>query len=1605
MLFVFTFFLFSVSEIQAEAAIIVDNGGTGFSTVGDWPASTMVSGYYGKNYQWIYGGDGSGRATWTFTVPLQGIYQVYAWWPGSYSTRSGNAPFLISHAGGTSRVEANQQINGGKWNKLGTFHFLAGTASVALTGDANGNPVADAVKLESVSLMADFTADSLAILAPSEVQFSDQSYGDISAWQWNFGDGTYSSEQHPVHTYTAPGLYTVSLTVTASDGQTDTKIQTNFITVAESWTSKIIDNGSPGFSKYGDWPTSTTVSGYYGTNYQWDYSGDGSLWAYWTFIVPVEGEYRVSAWWPGNYSTRASNVPYYIKHANGTSLVTANQRSNGGKWNVLGMYHFAVGSAVISINNYANGNPVADAVKMEFIPPLKASFTASPTAGSVPLTVQFSDSSSGGGETWLWDFGDGESDTDQHPVHIYTESGAYSVTLTVTGQGQEDTVFKTDYIQVSSVLKANDDSAETEVNTPVTTGNVMSNDLPGDAPAIITAFDISSVMGGTVTYAGGGVFVFTPPTDFKGLDSFTYTITDSSGRTGTATVSISVNATPNYLKANDDTLATDEDISISIGNLLDNDSLGQVPTGITAIDAFTVAGGRVVNDGNGSFTYIPAADFNGIDSFAYTITDSNGSSSTASVTITVIPVNDLVTANDDAFETTAGNAVLTGNVLINDQLGDLPTGISEFDPTGLYGGTVVSNGNGTFVYTPLPAFTGIDSFTYTITDSNGDIDTATVTVTVNPSPAVLKADFSANPLAGAPPLQVVFSDDSQGDISSWLWEFGDGEYSTEQNPSHIYSATGKYTVKLTVSGNGETDSITRAEYIHVIMLESMIIDNGDSAFSTVGEWPSSTLVPGYYGYSYQYALSGSGSGRAVWSFDVPIEGYYEVFAWWSGPYSTRPSNAPYTITHADGSAVVRVSQNSNVSMWNSLGIYRFAAGTAQVMLSNDADGNPVADAVKMEFVSSVSNFLAAGFSATPLTGVSPLHVVFSDQSQGDISSWLWEFGDGGQSTEQHPSHVYSDPGKYTVTLTVSSNGETESVARAEYISVTMPGAMIIDNGDSAFSTVGDWPFSALVPGYYGDSYQYALSGSGSGRAVWTFDMPAEGYYEVFAWWSGPYSTRPSNAPYVISHADGSAVVRVSQNSNVSMWNSLGIYRFGSGPAEVVLRNDADGNPVADAVKMEPVSLSDVNFSADPLTGYAPLEVKFRDLSGGNISDWLWQFGDGTSSTLQNPVHTYTSPGTYTVTLSVNAEGTGKTISKTDYINVLSSDTVAYDFMWPVRSDEYFIFQAFGNSRLEQSGYHSATDFAVYQTDINVYCIANGWVENFNSPESGFGNGLMIKHLLPEGSYVYSWYNHLANSPARYFTIGQFVPKGTILGIVGETGWAPSGLHLHLEIKKDNDSSGGYISDLSRHYNPFEFIFSRLTYIAYPSEYCSDGTPVGSCSDTKPLHCISGGYLVENSIVCGCDIGVPQTDGTCSKTEDGIIIDNDDPGFQYSGYWETSTYTMGFYGSDFMFAYADNGASTASWTPTITETGYYKIYGWWRDAFTSASSPNASNAVLTVNHAGQQSQVYVDYTDYYKEWKYIGTFLLEAGQSNSVVLKSTPDGDVVADSFRFVWDSP
>ncbi|MCY9879266.1 cadherin-like domain-containing protein [Vibrio natriegens] len=292
-----------------------------------------------------------------------------------------------------------------------------------------------------------------------------------------------------------------------------------------------------------------------------------------------------------------------------------------------------------------------------------------------------------------------------------------------------------DVTPVNDPPVANDDTYTTledvalNINAPGILGN--DSDLDGDSLSVNLLTNPSN---GTVSQNADGSFTYTPALNFNGMDSYTYEACDPYGDCDEATVTIYVGADNDPPEATDDAYTINEDtlLTVTSPGVLSNDS--DVDGDPLTVSLLTnPSNGTLTQNADGSFTYMPNANFNGIDSYTYEACDTIGVCDSATVTITVVPVNDPPVAEDDSYSTTqdASLVVSAPGILNNDS--DLDGDnifVDNADTTSSFAGIVSVNSDGSFSYTPDTGFAGIDTFNYTISDGNGGFNTATVTITV-----------------------------------------------------------------------------------------------------------------------------------------------------------------------------------------------------------------------------------------------------------------------------------------------------------------------------------------------------------------------------------------------------------------------------------------------------------------------------------------------------------------------------------------------------------------------------------------------------------------------------------------------------------------------------------------------------------------------------------------------------------------------------------------------------------------------------------------------------------------------------------------------------------
>ena len=766
------------------------------------------------------------------------------------------------------------------------------------------------------------------------------------------------------------------------------------------------------------------------------------------------------------------------------------------------------------VKNAANADSVTKTQLINVSAKPIVQFTANTTAGCFPLPVQFTDQSTSGSDTittWQWDFGDGFSSGDQNPQHTYNTAGNYNVTLRViNNKGCLNTFSKSQYVKIDAGVKAD-----------------FSNNSPNVCSAPVTInFQNLSAGTGVLSYAwsfgdGSSAAIANPSHVYNTAGTYTVqlVVTNASGCKDTITK-------PN---------------AFTVGNVFPVFTTG---------DSVCMGSPLII---------------------------SNGSSPAPSS--------------------------------VNWNFGDGTTSV-QFNPAKIY----------------------LNAGTYQIkmvANFGSCLDSAFKTVTVLPKPkAAFQADDSTNCNI---PVTVNFTNQALN-ATSYQWNFGDNTTSTLPNPSHAYNSYGNYTVQLVVtSTNGCTDTIRKAAYIKIIK-PNIVFTN----------LPDSGCVP----FSKRFTAT-------ITSLD-PVTGYL----WDFGDGTTSTNAAPTHTYTTPGTFAVKL-------------IIATAGGCADTAIMAKAivtNSPPVAN-----------------FSATPRDACAKTNIQFKDESTGNVTKWLWTFGDGSTSIQQNPQHIYGDTGYFDIQLIVWNSGCSDTVKYQDYIHIKPPIARFTMSlncskpleriftdqsigadewnwnfGDGTISTLASPVHNYTIPGSYIVTLMVRNHTSGCDYT----------------------STQPIQVVNVKSAFFASDTI-ICKGTNIIFNSSLGLaevksfdWDFGDGTSFTsTTANTATHLYTTSGDYSVRLIITDILGCKDTLTktNYIRIDgpaatftpsvpgtclnstVTFNDASTGDgthaIQSWSWNYGDGSTEILSAPPfqHNYTAPGAYIVTLKV-------TDSKgcTDSVNIASA---------------------------------------------------------------------------------------------------------------------------------------------------------------------------------------------------------------------------------------------------------------------------------------------------------------------------------------------------------------
>lgn len=884
--------------------------------------------------------------------------------------------------------------------------------------------------------------------------------------------------------------------------------------------------------------------------------------------------------------------------------------------------------------------------------PVQADFSVTGSTGVVPFKVSFEDLSTGPVTDWLWDFGDGTTSAAPSPIHIYQTEGTYDITLVVKGDESQDSVSKSGIIQV----------------TPPTIAAFTAEPDEGTAPLQVRFTDQSS--GDIIKREwkfGDGIF--------SEMDSPTHVYEVP----GTYDVSLTV------------TGISDEDIMTRpsyIVVLPDNPPPSPAPASVPVTTpentpSFSNAPDPVLpepvddtlpelTDGE-STTIIPEPEpeeiypDNEIESLPSETSDQPELMIKAESSQPTPP-----TVNFDF-------SPVTGLAPLKVQFSDMSTGEYETATWDFGDGTNSTEPD------PVHIYEKPGEFLVTLTINNPESEdtfsfSRTIQVTSPPEPPV--ADFTVSSTKGTVPLAIVCTDNSKGEISDWIWDFGDGKVIRGKNPTHTYVLPGQYPITLTVKGPGGKDEIRKNSIITVLQSPP-----GPEALFDAD--PVHGIVP--LSVSFQDKSTGTVTG---WSWDF-----------------------------GDG---ITSSEQNPVHEYINPGVYDVT------LTMTGTDGKSVLLKESYITVEKAPKPVKAGFSASPTSGDAALTVAFSDKTTGDADAWNWSFGDGGMSDKQNPNHTYTKPGIYTVRLESSGPGGRDIIEKADKITVlaTQISPEVRITAEPANGTAPlTVSFNQLNTGEgLRSTWTFGEGNSSNEKSpVHTYTMPglynvtltlqdAQGQTRTITKNEFVNVTRPvippvagftcneteGNAPFTIKFTDQSSGevdqwawsfgdgISANSQSPVHTYNASGSYKVTlnvKGPGgedsytinqSITVKDVIPTIPDSEPEEESPVDTEEEELIEQPVqeqkadnitekyqetesfipeiivsgnSGNAPLLVDFSSTWADKGGTFHWKFGDGFTSSEPEVSHTYEKPGVYSVSLVREFEGLTQEIISKDLIRV------------------------------------------------------------------------------------------------------------------------------------------------------------------------------------------------------------------------------------------------------------------------------------------------------------------------------------------------------------------
>ncbi|MCF8386382.1 MAG: PKD domain-containing protein, partial [Bacteroidales bacterium] len=624
----------------------------------------------------------------------------------------------------------------------------------------------------------------------------------------------------------------------------------------------------------------------------------------------------------------------------------------------------------------------------------------------------------------------------------------------------------------------------------------------------------------------------------------------------------------------------------------------------------------IILDPGNQFTYYNWNDNSSDSIFTVTnggqyyveVMDIHGCASSDTVNITEIPLPEANAGSDES--------VCEGNTYDFSNSSILPSA-QDYDSLSWYGGTGVFNDPTLLLpaYTPGTTETGAVTLTLVAYSEFCDNDTSSMTLTILNSPEAGYSYLPEDTVCSNTTL--FFQDTSAPNIVNWFWDFGDGNSSTNQNPSHVFTNAGNFDVKLIVtSSNGCSDSAIHNFVIHESPVSSILVSPSTEVCANTSLLLTGNSTTNIVSWYWDFDDGTNGSGQNI-NHNYPLSGQYLV----------------------------------SLMVTNNAGCHD--TSTSMISVFPNPTGDFTINPNDTSCVGEIMNFDATG--------------------SVDIIQWNWDFDDGSSATGQNVNHSFDDAGTYYVELVVSNDdGCSDTIIHSveildPEIDFTMNQHPSCLNDTVFFNGISD-----VGVGFTEWIWNFGDGVVDTGQNVWhiysifdTFNVslsvctkevshelivyqPAdadagsnESICEAQAFDFSNSSTQPSAISYE------SLLWQGGTGSFDDPTTLLPVYTPGPGeegpvPLYLIAYSNAPCQHDTSFMILTLDSLPEPSFSYLPATNICvneALQFNGQNDNTTTISTWEWDFGDGGTASVQNPLYSYSSAGTYNVKLTLtNAEG-------------------------------------------------------------------------------------------------------------------------------------------------------------------------------------------------------------------------------------------------------------------------------------------------------------------------------------------------------------------------------